>query len=219
MNTGCRFMAACLLIASAGCSSARIAGQNPLPAPDPQPMGSVWVDAGRREMIITGFVNQVAGPVEMFACGPAGKTHESVLVLMARPHDIQAGLLLLGAKHGPPMPDVGKGPPVGDTVRIKVTWSDNGIERSLPAEQLIKDVRTRKSVKHGAWVFNGSMTIDGRFKAMEEESYIATYWDPWGIINIGSDIGSDDERIVVNEDRVPPLHTPVTVTLFPEVKP
>jgi hypothetical protein len=39
----------------------------------PVPFGSVMVDAGRRELIMTGFVNQVEGPLELLVCGPGGK--------------------------------------------------------------------------------------------------------------------------------------------------
>lgn len=205
--------AATLALAAFGCAHLKPAP--PLPPPQPRPFGSVMVDAGRRELILTGFVNQVSGPVELLACGTRGKTHESVLVLMARPHDIQAGLLLLGLKHGPPMPGVGMGPPQGDRVSITVQWEQEGRLRTRPAEELLLDVKTGRPLRHGGWVFNGSTTEDGRFKAMEEETYIATYWDPWGIINLAAPLGADDERVAVNRDAVPPLHAPVTLVIRP----
>ena len=184
----------------------------------PVPFGSVMVDAGRREVIMTGYVNQVEGPLELLACGPGGKTHESALVIFADPHDIQAALLLLGLRHGPPMPDVGKGPPMGDRVLITVVWELDGQTHRARAETFLFDVKTRRVAKHGGWIFNGSVTENGRFKAREEESYITTYWDPWSIINLAGDIGADDERISVNRDAIPPLHTPVRVIVRPEGK-
>lgn len=188
----------------------------PLPDRDPKPFGSVWIDAGRHELVITGFVNQVSGPVELLACGPGGKTHESVLVLFARPHDIQAGLLLLGFKHGAPMPGLGMGPPKGDRVQLDVLWEEDGQARSMPAEQLLRDVQTKKPVRHGGWIFNGSMMQNETFMAQAEESYVATYWDPWAIINLAGPVGEDDERLVVNPDAVPPHLAPVRLIIRPD---
>jgi hypothetical protein len=195
-----------------GCLSMRKAPA-PLPPPAPKALGSVYIDAGRREVLVTGFVNQVSGPVELLACGPAGKTHESVLVLMVEPQDMHLALLLLGLKHGPPMAGVGMGPPQGDPVHLDVVWDEQGTTRTLPAEQLLRDVQTRQPVRHEAWIFNGSMIEEGRLKALEEESLITTHWDPWSLINIAADIGSDDERVVVNTNTVPPLHQPVTLVI------
>jgi len=186
-----------------------------LPPPDPKPLGSVMIDAGRREVLVTGFVNQVQGPVELLACAPGGKTHESVLVLMVEPQDLHLALLLLGLRHGPPMPGVGMGPPLGDPVHLEVVWEEQGEPRAIPAAMLLRDVQTRQPVNHGAWIFNGSMIEGGRLKALEEESLVTTYWDPWSLINIASDIGADDERIVVNTNAVPPLHQPVTLVIRP----
>lgn len=205
------FVAAGLL---AGCQSLREVPP-PLPPPDPQPLGSVLIDAGRREVLVTGFVNQVSGPVELFACGPAGKTHESVLVLMVEPQDLHLALLLLGLRHGPPMPGVGMAPPQGDPVHLDVVWMEQGTNRVAPAESMLRDVQTRQPVRHGAWIFNGSMVEEGRLKALEEESLVATYWDPWALINLAADLGADDERIVVHTNAVPPLHQPVTLVIRP----
>jgi hypothetical protein len=184
----------------------------------PVPFGTVMVDAGRREVIMTGYVNQVEGALELLACGPGGKTHESALVMFADPHDIQAALLLLGLRHGPPMSDVGKGPPLGDRVTLTVTWELDGETRSVGAETFLYDIKTRRVANHGGWIFNGSVTEGGRFKAREEESFITTYWDPWAIINLEGEIGADDERISVNRKTIPPLHTPVRLIVRPEGK-
>jgi len=177
------------------------------------------IDAGRRELIMTGFVNQVEGALELLACGPGGKSHESALLLFAEPNDMQAALLLLGLHHGPPMPGVGMGPPQGDAVSLTVMWEIDGVEHYAAAETFLYDVRKKRTVKHGAWIFNGSVTENGRLKAMEEESLINTYWDPWAIINLSADVGSDDERISVNRNTIPPLHNPIRLIVRPVEKP
>lgn len=180
---------------------------------DFRPLGTVWVQPAIREVMVTGYVNQVDGPIELLACGRTGKTHESVLVLYGKPVDIHAALLLIGLKPGTPMPDVGMGPPTGSPAYIDVEWTENGETRRVPAETLVRDVTTRSAVRNAGWTFNGSQIRDGSYLANMEESLIATYWDPWAIINIGNEVGSDDERLVVNSDRVPPLHTPVRLLI------
>jgi len=180
-----------------------------------QSLGTVQLDPVNRFLVITGFVNQVDGGIELFACGRGGKTHESILVLYANPADMQAGLLLLKLKHGPPMPGLGMGPPVGDAVSIDVHWTMDGQSHVRSAESMILDNRTGRAVKHGAWIFNGSEFENGFFKANAEESLIASYWDPWAIINLKSEVGNDDERLVVNRKTVPPLHTPIQLIISP----
>ncbi len=211
-----RFLASWLALVvmalSAGCST--------LPRPAPQPesgrllqQGSVQVDPVLRCVLVTGYVNQVEGAIELMACGPGGKVHESVLVLQVNPVDLQAALLLVGLQAGPPMPDLGRGPPQGDRVLIWVQWEQDGRPYSLPLEQLAWEWRRERPLKVPGWVFTGSVFENGKFKALAEESLIVSYWDPWAILNIDSPLGADDEALTVNRDRVPPLHTPVTLLI------
>jgi hypothetical protein len=109
--------------------------------------------------------------------------------------------------------------PEGDAVTLTVVWETEDGTRSEAAETFLFDGKTRRPAQHGAWVFNGSTTENGRFKAMEEESYITTYWDPWAIINLSGKIGADDERVSVNRETIPPLHTPIRLIVRPAEAP
>lgn len=202
-----------LWLTASGCvSRAPVSASSPLQL---QPFGSVWIDATGRALVVSGFVNQVEGAIELVACGPGGKTHESIFVLKAEAQDIQAALLLMGLKHGEPMGGLGQGPPAGDEVSIEIEWEQKGRIRRAPAEYFILDYATRRPVRHEGWVFNGSKIENNYFLARAEESFIATYWDPWAIVNLKSAIGSDDERLAVHRDRVPPLHQPVRMVIRP----
>jgi hypothetical protein len=181
-------------------------------------LGTVWVDPDAHSVIVSGYINLVSGPVELLACGQKGKVHESILVLHADPSDLQAALLLSGIKHGAPMKVMGESPPQGDPVRIHVEWFDGVKYHAVPVEDLVLDLKTGKPLNHKAWIFNGSTMENGRFMAREEESMIATYWDPWAIINVASDVGRDDERLAVNRDVVPPQHTTIRVVISPAGK-
>lgn len=169
-----------------------------------------------RELIMTGYVNLVSGMIELLACGTRGKTHESAFMLYADPIDVQTGLLLLGFRHGGPMPGIGQEPPTGDSVAISVEWEQDGVKHRQDADTFIYDYEKQKEIKNERWLFNGSIIEDGLFMAGAEESLIATYWDPWALINIESDVGGNDERIVIHTEKMPPLHTPVRMILGPD---
>jgi hypothetical protein len=213
MQVVLRQIAACVVIlCAAGCAT-------PPPPPTPEKdiviVGGVRVDPVQRTVMVTGFVNQVGGPIELFACGTGGKRHESIFVLEADPVDLQSALLLLGLKAGPPMQGLGMGPPEGSAVSMTVEWQRKGRTRRARAEAFIIEYATEKPLVDPGWVYTGSTFEDGRFMAKVEESYIATYWDPWAIINIASELGDDDEALWVNERLVPPLGTPIVLYITP----
>ncbi|HEY8240056.1 MAG TPA: YdjY domain-containing protein, partial [Kiritimatiellia bacterium] len=174
---------ALIVLSLAGCASA------PPPPWEPEAaklirVGTVQVDEVQRMVIASGYVNQVDGAIELFACGKRGKTHESVLVLSAYPVDLHAALLLLGAKCGAPASGLGVGPPRGDDLAIWVEWVDEGTRRVVRAEELAAFRRNGRKLSRTDWVFTGSTFEDGKYKALVEESLVATYWDPWAVINI-----------------------------------
>lgn len=175
--------------------------------------GSVQLEPSLKCVVATGFVNMVDGPIELMACGPGGKTHESVLVLNANPVDLQAALLLIGLKPGPPMKELGAGPPRGDPVAIWVRWQQDGsaVVRSLC--ELAWERQGNRTLRRAGWIFTGSTFENGKFKALAEESLIANYWDPWAIINVDSPLGADDETMDANSHTLPPVNTPVTVII------
>ena len=51
------------------------------------------LDAAIKTVTTTGWVNQIAGPIEVLACGIQGKVHESIFVLALNPLDLQEALL------------------------------------------------------------------------------------------------------------------------------
>ncbi len=173
-------------------------------------VGKVRVDPAARTVIVSGWVNQVEGAIELLACGPGGKTHESVFVLDVNPVDLQTGLLLLGLKPGKGPTGLGAGQPSGTALDLWVDWVDGKKARSMRAEQFVYNWQTRRALPKTPWIFTGSVFEDGEFKALAEESLIVTYWDPWAIINIPLPCGTNDEILSVNKKTIPLISTPVT---------
>lgn len=207
-------LGALALLLGVGCTSLPVPPKPP--APDPARLlrqGSVQLEPVMKCVVVTGFVNLVEGPLELMACGPGGKVHESVFVLEVNPVDLQSALLLIGLKPGQPMKELGMGPPLGDRVAIWVRWEQEGRAVIRPLESLALDRKTQRPLKDVGWVFTGSTFANGKFKALAEESLINIYWDPWAILNVAAELGADDEATEANTAALPPLHTPVTLII------
>ena len=194
------------------------------PQPEPSPvrwegqtahLGDVRLDSATKTVTATGWVNQTSGPIEVLACGLAGKVHESVFVLPVNALDLQAALLLAGLKGGEPMPAIGQGPPKGAPVDIFVDWQANDETKSARAESFVWNVEENAALPDAPWTFTGSVIKDGQFKAFAEESLVVTYWDPYAIINVSHPAGANDELLVVNTNVVPEVKTPVTLRFIP----
>lgn len=187
-------------------------GESPQQPPPPPPViqregdrirvGSVWIENATRAVVATGWVNQTSGLIEVLACGPQGKLHESLFCLQAGPLDFQTAMLLAGFKPG-----ASNGTPVS----IEVEWrGSNGVCR-LPAAQMVSNVENRCVLPDGAWIFTGSRIENGAFRALIDQGFVATYWDDWAIVNLNLPCATNDTILCVNEARVPPAETPVTL--------
>lgn len=231
------FLSLCLLLAApAGASAQRYVGDlPPLPKLDPDPVpvptpprreggkvffGNAVVDTAARTLSVTGWVNQAGGLIEVFACGPRGKTHESAFVIDVNPFDLENGLLALGLKAGEPMPGFGVGPPHGDPVDIFVDWTgEDGTARTARGETFVRDIEKDAPLAPGPWTFTGSVVIDGRFMAVSEETFVASFWDPYAIVNNPLASGSNDDILFVDSEAMPRRGTPITMRFSPAAAP
>ena len=185
--------------------------------PDEYKVGSLVINKKKREMYISGSVNMQAGLVEYLACtqAEAGKLHESVLKLEANPSDIQVALLLLGFQPKNNLKFQGDPTiPEGDFLEIWVEWElANRKKNKIRGEELVYDQNMKKSMDKTPWVFTGSQIMDGRFMADIEGSIIATFRDPFALINNPLPSGADDTIYVCNEKVVPSQGTKILLTI------
>ncbi len=177
------------------------------------PLGTLQVDLANRELVIFGHVNQVTEIIELLACGPEGKTHESTFVLNVDPVDLQAGILLLGIEPGTPPTSLGFGQPSGPEVDIWVDWVVGGTSHTVRAEQTVVNNKSGTVLPDTGWVFTGSVMEEGQFMASSEYSLIATYWDPYAILNLPLPIGGDDTALEAHEPALPAFGTPITMRI------
>ncbi len=102
------------------------------------------------------------GWLELLACTPQTRTHESILVVHAKPSHIHLALQLVGLKPGAPMrwQKIGDqyqahpahGPKV--TVHVVVDRGDRSVE--VPANQWIVNKQTGQTLPDPIWIFTGS---------------------------------------------------------------
>lgn len=177
-------------------------------------IGNVILDSRKREIRIPGRVNMEKGMIELVACGPGGKLHESILVLDVVPYHLQVGLLLLGLRFvGGPEYQGDPRTPLGDSVEIQASWTLAGKTTTVRIEDLVWDIPHKRMMEHTPWVFVGSKLLQGQFMADAEKSLITTYHDPFTILDNPLPSGSDDELYKVNWNIVPPKGTPVEVVI------
>lgn len=184
---------------------------------DQYQLGNARIDAKARVITLPGKINMQKGMIELIACAPGGKAHESVLMIDVVPYHLQVALILLGLNYVGGLSVQGDTvTPKGDLVDVNVTWKTAaGQDTTVRAEDLAWDIPRKASMRHTSWVFTGSKMSDGKYMADMEKSLITTYRDPFTILDNPLSTGSDDEVYRVNDSITPPKGTPVTVTITP----
>ncbi|MDD2732478.1 MAG: YdjY domain-containing protein [Desulfuromonadaceae bacterium] len=182
-------------------------------------LGEIVVNKVERAITFPAQVNMDRGMLEYLIVHNKGKTHESLLRTLIDPYNLQIAFMLLGfegtdqrlAMQGDPAP------PKGERIQIYITAADGTKSITIPAEQwLINKIgEDVKDVKTMSWVFSGSYVDDGRFMSSETGSIAAIWHDPVAMIDNASPGGESNRIWFVKQGTVPPVGTPVKVTIKP----
>jgi hypothetical protein len=187
----------------------------------------VRLDKKNRRISFPGEVNQRDGLIEYVVVNEKGKTHESLIDTKIAPRDIHMALLLIGLDPKSLPQSLDDIPPdaidsaylhaapkmKGGDVRISVAWMAGGKANEVPLEDWVFDLQTQKPMTEGPWTYNGSMIEDGAFLADEDLSIISVITDPTALANNPRDGYDNDQIWQVRTDKVPPLKTPVEVSI------
>jgi hypothetical protein len=189
-------------------------------------VGPVKLDKQAKTISFPASVNMRDGIVEYWLVNTGGKVHESVLKTDVQPYHIHVAMLLLGAKGRPNLTSkerIEDKSTYGDTVALWVEWTDEkGMKVKKHAEELVNDVSRKALMSKGDWTYNGSWIFNGAFVAQRELSIVANIHDHDALINNPRPKRDDDDNWTVETKALPPINTPVTVTielLKPYVKP
>lgn len=239
------FIAACL----AGCCVSVFTGRSPAdpppaatqpatapaPAPGILPAGGlphIKIDRERRTIDLEAtVVLREAKWLELLACSPKSREHESILTVPARPSHIHVALMVLGLEAGAPMRSWLEGeeakwsPPRGPKVRITILYTKDGKRVEVPANEWVVDQNTHEPMKGDAWVFAGSSIgeVEG-----EKVYYADLNGTVVSLVNFGDDLLSRDTTMTNDNDnstwgtrteKIPPVGTKVTLRLTPVDEP
>ncbi len=191
-------------------------------------IGKLHLDQKALTVNFPGWLNLNQGILEYLLVTEQGSTHESLLASDIQPNDLHFAMLLLGAKgSGLATPGPSDAPPgqidatylknapklKGDNVQISVKWQASGVEKSAPVEDWIWNTATKSAMVRGPWIYNGSMFSEGHFLAQIDGAFVAIVTYPGALMNNPRKGNDDDQIWTVNEKVVPPVKTPVEITI------
>lgn len=171
------------------------------------------------------------GWLELLACTPETRTHESILAVPARPSHVHLALGLLGLEPGAPMrwrqedgqtvAHAAHGPPVA----VTVITSRNSLPVEAPANRWVINQKTGQPLPDNVWLFVGSSIDDTK----DPPLYLAdTEGSVLSLVQFGHEVlarattvtnQNDEGMIAPNTDEIPEVGTPVTIRLRPIVAP
>lgn len=230
-----RTISAFIFLALAACGFAQSPGfQAPKEvAPGIFEIGAIRLDKNASTVTFPTKVNMSDGLVEYILVTNKGPTHESVLATDVSPQNVHMAMLLLGAKgmaigKDAPLPEridaeyLAKAPKLdGDRIFITCKWKDaSGAEQSSPLERWIvrRESVTRRRVtdvaaEDGPWLYTGSFMHEGRFNAEIQGVFGSVVTFPGALINNPRKGANDDAMWFVKNSAIPPVGTPVEVTI------
>jgi hypothetical protein len=187
----------------------------------------IRLDKKNHRIIFPATVNQRQGLIEYLLVNEKGKVHESLFSTKILPRDIHVALLLIGLKDDPKANSMDRVPPSaidmayletapklqGPPVRLSVAWTQDGIRKEVPAEDWVFNLQTKHPMTQGPWTYNGSIVENGVFVAEQECSIVAVITDPTALVNNPREGYDNDEIWQLQENVIPPLDTPVELTI------
>lgn len=188
--------------------------------------GRAWIDREKNIVYVDGRISLRKGQLEMFACPPNTKEHESIVSVESEAFVLHAGLLAVGAEIGTPVQFAPEyKPPTGTKIDIDVIWKDKADKQhKVRAQDWIRDARTKKAMDL-PWVFAGS----GFWKNEElgTSGYLAEDGDlvcvanfSTAMLDVPAKLTSDNSGLLFEAwtEKIPPLGWPVRLAFKPVLK-
>ncbi len=199
------------------------------PEEEPRVFGGVRYFSKERRIEFDGHVliKESGGkPMELIACTPGGKTHESVFAADIKPSDLHAALLEAGMR---PWSYTGRQAAdrrdlLGDRAIAWIEWNVKNRKHRVRAEDMLLDTRLSRPIGRWGWAFAGQYgeDIDREtgcrirvYRPNREKSLITNYHSPNSVLDNPRSFGAFDEIFVANSDVIPDIKTRVTLIIEP----
>lgn len=165
--------------------------------------------------------------IELIACSPGSREHESLVVALAKPSHIHLALLTLGLTPGDPMtsektPDGFRvHPPTGPAVAVSFIIQEGGQTREVPVNQWVVQQKTGEVMAGNHFLFTGSNFVTYEDKQVYMADLNGTVVS---LVNFGEDLLTRDTEMTNHSDNqawnantpvIPPLGTKITLRLRP----
>ncbi|RME40532.1 MAG: hypothetical protein D6788_03095, partial [Planctomycetota bacterium] len=181
----------------------------------------IRVDWRQRRVEVEAEVVLREGALELLACSPQTREHESVFVVRARPIRLFQAMGLIGLEPGRPVRYDAKtdrlDPPTGEPLRIRVRWESGRKKgRVEPASLFLRRVDTGQPPESVPWVFAGSRLFeDRRFGADLDGTVICVVDFDTALIAVGALHTADNAALWLeaNTEEIPPLGTKATILI------
>ncbi len=180
----------------------------------------VRIDWKRLTVEVEALVVLRRGSLELLACSPQTREHESILSTKARPLHIYQAMGLIGLEPGSPARyDATSSqwtPSRGEALELRVRYPDGKKSREVPVEQWLVDVKQRRPPDPLDLVFSGSRTLDdGRFAADLDGTVVCVVDFDTALIASGSLHSADNEVLwlAANTSAIPPTGTRCTLII------
>lgn len=180
----------------------------------------VRIDWKNRTVAVDARVVLREGPLELLACSPQTREHESILTIAARPLHIFQAMGLIGLEPGAPVAYDRENdewfPPRGERIRLLITYRERERSVTVPIERWLRQVQTGKPPDAIDWVFSGSRTWpDGRFAADVDGTVACVVDFETALIAVGGLHSADNEFLWLeaNSDEIPPIGTRCTLVI------
>jgi hypothetical protein len=163
------------------------------------------------------------GLLELLACSPRTKEHESILRVVPRPLRIYEALGLIGLTPGAPAAwDTNRQrrlPPTGDRLAIRIVYELDGRRVEVNAWDWIRSAETGRPAKPRPWIFTGSLRDGrGRFAADYDGNVVSLVDFGTELIGLPDMLSADNDQLFLQADseRIPPLGTTCILMLRAE---
>jgi hypothetical protein len=181
-------------------------------------IGNVRVDLAKKEVSVAGTINSV--PLLEFIVNTKGgfKNYESAIEAETNAIDFNLGLILIGLERNRALvPRFHFDPiaPQGDPVEVWVSWKEGTKERRIPAEELVYDSGSMKTLPKAAWVYTGSqfMPNSSAFLADRDGVLIGFVHTPEPLIENANPVPGPYGAIKLNPNLSLKPGSPVTLTV------
>jgi len=186
----------------------------------------IRIDWSRFQVELDGVVVLRDGPLELFACSPGTREHESIVAVQARPLHVFQALGLVGLQPGHPVTYDRQQdrwlPAAGDRLVIDVRYRAGSALRTVSAWDWILDAATGKRPSPREWLFCGSRRFPGGVFGADADGTVVCVVDfDTTLIGLAESHSADNALLWAAADpaAVPPAGTPCTLLLRPAVAP